>query len=109
MWRHSKGVHFNLVNRVLAENQSSKAFKRPGNPVHRQDSEGIVAQVQPCGIAWEIRGQNRQIAPAAGNYITGTKAVGWASGHRGREAKTQGEQQGGSCRVQMAASNTGLG
>lgn len=55
-----------------------------------------MAQVQPCDIAWDIRGHHGQIAAAAGNYITGAYA-GWrASGHRRRrEAETQEEQRYG--------------
>lgn len=108
MRRHSEGIHIDSADGVSAENQRGEPINRLGNPVHTQDGEGVVAQVQPCGITWEIKGQRGQIAPAAGNYITGTKAVGWASGHRGREAKTEGEQQGCSGRVATAASNVAL-
>lgn len=107
MWRHGKSIHLNLAYGVSTKNQYSKPVECLVNPVYGQDSENVVAKVQPCGIAWEIRGQHRQIAGTAGNYITGTKAVGRASGHRGRKAKTQGEQKGCSYRVTTAASNIG--
>lgn len=109
VWHRSEGIYLDMADRVAADNECSKSVKWPGNPIRGlQDSESIVAQVQQCGIAWEIRGHYGQIAPAAGNHITGTKAAGWASGQRGTDAKAQEEQKGCSSRFPLAATNKSL-